>query len=184
MEFPSKVVELARAGRRPEDLATEFEISNQTVRSWIEQSDLDDGKRTDDLTSAERTELFTLRKKVKQLTIEREILSKAATWFPRERIASVIRDAYEYLSNDGYREDRAAVVALEQIVAQGETTNAEVKPTLRVNLHTGKPDQRIELSTLKTIVGFLNAQGETLIIGCGDNGKPIGLESDLFASED
>ena len=84
LEFRSKIVELARAGRRPEDLATEFQISNQTVRSLIKQSDLDDGKRTDGLTSAERTELFTLRKKVKQLTIEREILSKAAAWFARE----------------------------------------------------------------------------------------------------
>jgi len=84
LEFRSKIVELARAGRRPEDLATEFQISNQTVRSWIKQSDLDDGKRTDGLTSAERTELFTLRKKVKQLTIEREILSKAAAWFARK----------------------------------------------------------------------------------------------------
>ena len=72
------------AGRRPEDLAAEFELSNQTIRNWIRQADLDAGKRTDGLTSEERTELFMLRKKVKQLTIEREILSKAAAWFARE----------------------------------------------------------------------------------------------------
>jgi transposase len=78
LEFRSKIVELARAGRRPEDLASEFELSNQTIRNWIRQADLDAGKRTDGLTSEERSELFMLRKKVKQLTIEREILSKAA----------------------------------------------------------------------------------------------------------
>jgi transposase len=84
LEFRSKIIALGRAGRRPEDLATEFEVANQTVRNWIRQADLDTGKRADGLTSEERTELFTLRKKVKQLTIEREILSKAAAWFARE----------------------------------------------------------------------------------------------------
>jgi transposase len=83
LEFRAKIVELARAGRRPEDLATEFGLSNQTIRNWIRQADLDAGKRSDGLTSEERSELFMLRKRVKQLTIEREILSKAA-WFARE----------------------------------------------------------------------------------------------------
>jgi transposase len=83
-EFRNKIVELARAGRSPEDLAVEFQLSNQTVRNWIKQADLDAGKRNDGLTSEERAELFMLRKKVKQLTIEREILSKAAAWFARE----------------------------------------------------------------------------------------------------
>jgi transposase len=78
LEFRAKIIELVRAGRGPEDLAAEFELSNQTIRNWIRQADLDAGKRTDGLTSEERTELFMLRKKVKQLTIEREILSKAA----------------------------------------------------------------------------------------------------------
>ncbi len=71
LEFRAKIVELARAGRRPEDLAAEFELSNQTIRNWIRQADLDTGKRTDGLTSEERAELFMLRKKVKQLMIRR-----------------------------------------------------------------------------------------------------------------
>jgi transposase-like protein len=54
LEFRSKIGELARAGRRPEDLAAEFELSNQTIRNWIRQADLDTGKRTDGLTSAEK----------------------------------------------------------------------------------------------------------------------------------
>ena len=54
LEFRAKVIELARTGRRPEDLAAEFELSNQTIRNWIRQADLDAGKRTDGLTSEER----------------------------------------------------------------------------------------------------------------------------------
>lgn len=84
LDFRLKVVELARTGRPADELATEFELSPQTVRNWLKQSDVDAGHRKDGLTSEERTELFRLRKQVKQLTIEREILSKAAAWFARE----------------------------------------------------------------------------------------------------
>jgi transposase len=76
--FRAKIVELTRAARRPKDLATQFELSNQTIRNWIGQADLYAGKRSDGLTSEERTEFFMLRKRVKRLTIERESLSKAA----------------------------------------------------------------------------------------------------------
>src|SRR5271155_2530113 len=83
-DFRQKVVDLARSGRLPDDLAAEFGLARQTVRNWIKQFDLDGGRRNDGLTTEERAELFKLRKQVKQLTIEREILSKAAAWFARE----------------------------------------------------------------------------------------------------
>lgn len=83
-DFRDRVVELARAGRLVDELAREFQLAPQTVRNWIKQADLDGGHRTDGLTSAERDELTKLRKKVKQLETEREILSKAAAWFARE----------------------------------------------------------------------------------------------------
>jgi transposase len=84
LEFRQKVVELARSGRLPDDLAAEFEVARQTVRNWIKQSDLDSGLRVDGLSSEERVELTRLRRENKQLKIEREILSKAAAWFARE----------------------------------------------------------------------------------------------------
>jgi transposase len=62
----------------------EFDLSYQTVLNWLKQTDLDAGKRTDGLTTAERDELTRLRREIKQLKIEREILSKAAAWFARE----------------------------------------------------------------------------------------------------
>jgi transposase len=83
-EFRQKVVELARSGRQPDDLAHEFSLARQTVRNWIKQFDLDSGHRNDGLTTEERAELFRLRRENKQLKIEREILSKAAAWFARE----------------------------------------------------------------------------------------------------
>lgn len=83
-EFRSRMVELVRAGRSPEDLAKEFEPSSQAIRNWVRQADIDEGRRADGLTSVERDELGRLRREVKQLKTEREILSKAAAWFARE----------------------------------------------------------------------------------------------------
>ena len=85
-EFRRQMVELVRAGRTPEELAREFEPTANTIRKWVEQLDQDEGLCTDGLTSEERTELRQLRRKVKQLELEREILGKAAAWFARESI--------------------------------------------------------------------------------------------------
>ena len=83
-EFRRQMIELVRAGRSPEDLAKEFEPSAQAIRNWVVQADRDEGRRSDGLTNAERSELARLRKENKQLRLEREILSKAAAWFARE----------------------------------------------------------------------------------------------------
>jgi transposase len=83
-DFREKVVELARAGRPLDDLAHEFGLARQTVRNWVKQADLDAGRRSDGLTSEERAELSRLRRENKRLTIENEILGKAAAWFARE----------------------------------------------------------------------------------------------------
>ena len=83
-EFREQMVALVRAGRTPEELSREFEPSAQAIRNWVRQADLDDGLRQDGLTSAERDELHRLRREVKNLRVEREILGKAAAWFARE----------------------------------------------------------------------------------------------------
>ncbi len=79
-----RMVELVRAGRDPEELAREFEPTAQSIRNWVAQSDRDGGKREDGLTTVEREELRHLRREVRQLREEREILRKAAAWFARE----------------------------------------------------------------------------------------------------
>jgi transposase len=84
VEFRQNIIELARVGRKPDELAAEFKVASQTVRNWIKQADLDGGRRSDGLTSSEREELAKLRKENRQLKVEREILSKAAAWFARE----------------------------------------------------------------------------------------------------
>ena len=83
-EFRRQMVELVRAGRTPEELSKEFEPSAQAIRNWVRQTDRDDGRRADGLTTVEREELRRLRRENRQLKTEREILAKAAAWFARE----------------------------------------------------------------------------------------------------
>jgi len=83
-EYRKQIIDLVRAGNSPERLAREFEPTGQTIRSWVKQADLDEGRRHDGLTTIEREELTRLRRENRQLRIEREILAKAAAWFARE----------------------------------------------------------------------------------------------------
>lgn len=84
VEFREQLRALVRAGRTPEELAQEFEPSAQTIRNWVEQAAADAGERPGALTTAERVELTQLRRENRRLTVEREILAKAAAWFARE----------------------------------------------------------------------------------------------------
>ena len=79
-EFREEMVRLVRAGRSPGELSREFEPSEQTIRNWVNQADVDQGRR-EGLTTAERDELRRLRKECRVLREEKEILAKAAAWF-------------------------------------------------------------------------------------------------------
>lgn len=101
----------------------------------------------------------------------------------REMIAKVICAAYQKLSPTGEAETFKPIT-IEELVVDGETTEVEFKSTLRVNLHTGEKDPRMELAILRTIAGFLNTKGGTLIVGVADDGSPMGIEVDKFENED
>ena len=87
-EFRRRLIELVRAGQTPEELSRKFEPSAQTIRNWIRQVDLDEGKRADGLTTEERAELVRLRRENRTLLEERDILKKAAAWFAQETQSS------------------------------------------------------------------------------------------------
>ena len=84
LEYRQRIVELVRAGRSPESVAREFEPTAQCIRNWVRQTDRDEGRRRDGLTTDERTELQRLQRENATLREEREILKKAAAWFARE----------------------------------------------------------------------------------------------------
>ena len=53
-EYRAQMVELVKAGRTPEKLSREFEPTAQSIRNWVKQADLDEGRQKDGLTSTER----------------------------------------------------------------------------------------------------------------------------------
>ena len=93
-EYRRRIIELARAGRSIEQLARELEPSANAIRKWVKQASLDDGLRSDGLTTTEREELNRLRRENRGLREEREILANAAAWFAQETGATPQRRSH------------------------------------------------------------------------------------------
>ncbi len=84
MDFRREAVALLKSsGKTVPQLAQELGISPQSLRNWARQLDVDKG-RAAGLTSDEREELRRLRREVRTLSEEREILKKAAVFFAKE----------------------------------------------------------------------------------------------------
>ncbi len=84
-EFRAEAVRLVREGGRDvKDVAQSLGVSQESLRIWLKQTDLDAGVRKDGLTSEERKELVRLRRENRDLREDREILKKAAAFFAKE----------------------------------------------------------------------------------------------------
>lgn len=85
----------------------------------------------------------------------------------------------EYLNNlpIAHREYKPRV-NVEDLIEGGESSLVELKSTLRWNLRTAQNDKAMEATVLKTIAGFSNNDGGTLLIGVNDDRTVLGLESD------
>ncbi len=83
-EFREGAISLVRAGRPVAEVAKELGIADSCLRNWLKRDQLDRRERDDGLTSAEREELKLLRRRVRRLEEEKEILRKAAAFFARD----------------------------------------------------------------------------------------------------
>jgi transposase len=84
--YKAEVVELIRkSGRSIGTIARELDLTETAVRAWVRQAEVDAGQGpVGALTTAEREELAQLRRRVKTLEMEREILKKATAFFAKE----------------------------------------------------------------------------------------------------
>jgi transposase-like protein len=85
-DFKAEAVRLARAGDRSvQQVAEDLDLTESALRNWLKQTEVDAGQGSPDaLTTAEKAELSGLRREVKRLREERDILKAAATYFAKE----------------------------------------------------------------------------------------------------
>ncbi len=85
-EFKAETVALVRGGgRSAAQVARDLGLADSLVHAWVRQAQVDDGEGpAGALTTAEKEELSHLRREVKVLRMEREILKRAATFFAKE----------------------------------------------------------------------------------------------------
>lgn len=85
-EFKQRAIALVREEGVPvAQVARELDIAESGLRRWLKQHDVDTGRR-EGLTSSERAELTKLRREVRTLRMERELLSRAAAFFASENV--------------------------------------------------------------------------------------------------
>jgi transposase-like protein len=86
-EFRQRAVELARLREKPiSEIASDLGISESCLRNWVRQADLDEGRRDDGLSTAEREELVQLRRELRVAKMEIEILKRASAYFAKENV--------------------------------------------------------------------------------------------------
>ena len=85
-EFKRDVVAVARRGDLTiAEVAADFDISDESVRRWMRQADIDDGIKNGQ-TSAEQSEVVQLRREKRRLEMENEILRRAAAYFAKDAL--------------------------------------------------------------------------------------------------
>jgi transposase len=86
-EFKAEAVKVVQqSGKSVARVARELDLTETALRRWVEQAEVDAGRGGDGaLTSDERAELAQLRREVRTLRMERDILKKATAFFAKEQ---------------------------------------------------------------------------------------------------
>jgi len=124
--------------------------------------------------------LILTDQKLSELQETVELLKKELSLNPKN--SNVILDKFE--SIQGIFKQLSIEDQILSLVRKGENKHIEFKETFSKDIKTGKDEEYIRKQSLKTIVGFLNAEGGVLLIGISDNGEVKGVNDDFFASPD
>lgn len=180
---------------RPASIADdEEEALLQEINKWMQEQGLPNGilgyEIVDPVTS-EEVAVFDL---AWPEGVQAELSEPVAVLIDEDRevLETAGLNGYRFFTNpDGFKQyinEKILMAAngnnLQAIIEAGESETVEFKSSLRMNLHINKNDDRLEHSVIKTLAGFLNRDGGTLLIGIADDGTPLGIEADQFKSED
>lgn len=112
-----------------------------------------------------------------RLTKIEENLNKIKTELAVNPESSSVREQLDAFLE--YTSQLSKADAVKSLILQRETGNIEFKQTFQLSTHTGEKDERVELASLKTIAGFMNADGGTLLLGVHDDLSIPGLTDEI-----
>lgn len=93
----------------------------------------------------------------------------------RNLMAGVVREGFDRISRSTPEMDRT----IRDLLRAGESQTLEFKSSARYNIRAARHDKKMEHVIAKTVCGFLNSEGGTLLIGVDDDGGVVGLDLDL-----
>lgn len=98
--------------------------------------------------------------------------------FLRERRSLLTKQLNKFLEDLTKTEELPTEVSLDEIIKEGESNELEFKSSLRWSYQEEKVDKGLETIILRTLAGFANGYGGSLLIGVNDEGEVIGLDRD------
>lgn len=85
-EFRDDVVAVARTGHGPiSQIAKDFGISEATLHNWLKKAEVEEGLKPG-LTDADRRELREMKKRIRLLEQENEVLRRAAAYLSQANL--------------------------------------------------------------------------------------------------
>lgn len=155
-------------GRAPseylERIQSTEEIESADLDAILQSHDIDPiALRQDDFASFFNQRFERLLKQIEE-----------ATGKPTNRSP----DRNESPFKDPATEAKHLVDNITALMASDESKVLEFKSTGRKNLHTGQRDPAVEWAIVKSLAGFMNANGGTLLVGVADDGSVVGIDQD------
>lgn len=89
----------------------------------------------------------------------------------------IMKDQQQKIESQNYQLQES----IQSIILNGESEKVEFKSSFRFDYKKSQVNKTLEDVVIKTMAGFMNAQGGILILGVDDRGKPLGLNYDYYS---
>ena len=99
--------------------------------------------------------------------------------FLHERRALIAAAFNKLMSKLLQEPEQTTVRGIEQLIAAGESATVEFKSSLRWDVRLQQVNKGLQKVVAKTVCGFLNSEGGTLLIGVADDGTALGIQDDI-----